>query len=363
MPPSSATPPPPRGWWSRPIVTFPAQYDRKPTFKEYIVTGIPYCCGILTVIAIMVHISHVVDFENAHCDAKFAIQSIAVSPSSATWHVHFLVKNPSSRYTIYYGDDETAVRLGSLNAAVLKTSHERRSRSHTAFSVAFVGESNPNDGIFKQLDIKLRAKHQGYDEDEPDAGHVDIRCYNLTRNHENLDKIQCYSSFTELKQELKYNSNGLFANSVSISNANASTADWRVGFVARSPATDCKISLQTLKSRLLQGDKVISHSSSHSSGYFGQVFVARDKTNVVFEKVVMPEINGDVIWDFRVEIVSTVNTDAGDATVFMMAFCPDIPVKFTTDPAGKVVVGSLLGNMRRCDYKYQKSLANSLPSS
>ncbi|EOA19590.1 hypothetical protein CARUB_v10002739mg [Capsella rubella] len=337
MAPSSASPSSLGRWWLRPIVTIPAENDRNATLMEHSVAIIPLCSGILTVIAIMAYIPHVID--NVHCDAIFTIQSIAVSPSSATWHVHFLVKNPTSSYTIYYGDDETAVRLGPLNAAVLSTSHARKSRSHTAFSVDFVAEGNPNDDIFKQLDIKLRAKHHGYYEDEPDAGHVDISCYNLARNHENL-----------------------FANSISISNADASAADWSVGFVARSPVTDCKVSLLTLNSRLLRGDKVISNSSSHSSGSFGQL-VAGDRTNVVFEKVVMPEVNGDVIWDFRVEIVSTVNTNAGDVTAFMMAFCPDIPVKFTTDPAGKVVVGSLLGNMRRCDYKYQKSLAYSLPSS
>ncbi|KAG7551477.1 hypothetical protein ISN45_Aa06g021500, partial [Arabidopsis thaliana x Arabidopsis arenosa] len=343
MPPSSATPPPRRGWWTRPIVTFPAEHDRKLNCKEATAFMTPCCGGIFTVIAIMVYISHVI---NAHCDAKFSIQSLTVSPSSATWHVDFLVKNPSSRYTIYYGDDETAVRLGSLNAAVLNTSHQRMSRSHTAFAVDFVAEDTQNaDDVGKQLDIKLRAKHQGYGEDYPEAGHVDIMCHNLTRNHEKVEKIQCISKIHG-KTSICYVE--LFANSVSISNANASAADWKIGLVARSPVTDCKISLLILKSRLLRGDQVISNASSPSSGYSGKV-VAGDKTNVVFEKVVIPEVIGDIIWDFRVEIKSIVSTNAGHINAFMMAVCPDIPVKFTTDPAGNVM-GSLLGNMRRCDY-------------
>ncbi|CAH2072196.1 unnamed protein product [Thlaspi arvense] len=97
----------------------------------------------------------------------------------------------------------------------------------------------------------------------------------------------------------------LFADTVSVSNANAnvnakantnvSAAQWRIGFVARSPVTDCKISLHPIKSRLLRGDEVIAKSSSRSTDHFGQV-VDGDKTNVVFETVeVMPEVIGDVI--------------------------------------------------------------------
>ncbi|XP_010456629.1 PREDICTED: uncharacterized protein LOC104738093 [Camelina sativa] len=329
MSPSSATPPSRRGWWSRPIVTLPAEHDRESTCHEFTVASIPFCSGIFTTLAVVVCIFHFMD--NSHCDAKFTIQSIAVYPSSATWHVDFLVKNPRSRYTIYYGDDETAVKLGPLNAAVINTFYYRKSRSHTVFSVDFDAEGNPNGDIFKQLYVKLRAKHIGDHIDDDDAGHVDIR------------RI-CYVE--------------LFANSVSISNTNASAADWRVGFVARSPVTNCKVSLQTLKSRLLRGDKVMSDSLSQSSGCSGQV-LTRDKTNVVFENVVMPEVIDDVIWDFRVDIVSKVNTNVGDVTVFMMATCPDIPVKFTTDPAGKVM-GSLHGNMRRCDYIFRCNLGNYL---
>ncbi|XP_020875791.1 uncharacterized protein LOC9308061 [Arabidopsis lyrata subsp. lyrata] len=326
MPPSSDTPPP-RGWWSRPIVTLPALHDREATCTDFTAFFTPCCGGIFTVIAVLVFITHVID--NTHCDAKFSIQSIAVSPSSATWHVDFLVKNPSPRYTIYYGGDETAARLGPLNAAVLNASHERKSRSHTAFSVDFAAEGNPNNEFSKQLDIKLSAKLTSYGEDDPRAGHVD-----------------------------------LFANSISVSNANAnanvSVADWTIGFAARSPITNCKMSFQTLKSRLLRGDQVISNSLPPMSEYIGQ-FVAGDMANVVFEKVVMPEVIGDVIWDFRVEVKYAMHINAGDVTVLVMAVCPDIPVKFTTDSAGNMM-GSLLGNMRRCDYIIQDQLLNPLRS-
>ncbi|CAE5963152.1 unnamed protein product [Arabidopsis arenosa] len=163
MPPSSATPPPRRGWWSRPIITIPR--DREPTLMEIIALLTPMYLGAITLI--------IVYFINqAPYQAKFNIQSIAVSPSTATWHVDFLVTNPNSRYSIYYGGD-TAVRLGSLNAAVLNTSHKSNCPNQTVFSVDFVVEDNPNDVVYEQLDIKLRAKHKT---DLGDiAGHIDIR--------------------------------------------------------------------------------------------------------------------------------------------------------------------------------------------
>lgn len=102
----------------------------------------------------------------------------------------------SCSYSIYYGGD-TAVRLGSLNAAVLKTSHKSYSPSQTVFSVDFVVEDHPIDVVYEQLDIKLKAKDDSYRGDI--AGHIDIRCRNLTQIHENVVKIQCHSSFTELK--------------------------------------------------------------------------------------------------------------------------------------------------------------------
>ncbi|KAG7551472.1 hypothetical protein ISN45_Aa06g021450 [Arabidopsis thaliana x Arabidopsis arenosa] len=197
IPPTSATPPPRRRWWSRPIVTVPPTHGRKATCMETTVCVTPCFGAIFTIIAVWVYIFNIVD--NAHCDAKFAIQSIAVSPSSATWHVDFLVKNPSPRFAIYYEGDETDVSLGPLSAAVLNTSHVRKSPSHTAFSVDFLAEGNPSDAVSEQLDIKLRAKHKSYGDDYDNAGHIDISCRNLTRSHENVEKIQCHSSFTKLK--------------------------------------------------------------------------------------------------------------------------------------------------------------------
>ncbi|EFH63316.1 hypothetical protein ARALYDRAFT_315689 [Arabidopsis lyrata subsp. lyrata] len=348
MPPSSATPPR-RGWWSRPIATFPN--DRKPTVREGTALLTPMYLSVITLI--------IVYFINQDpYQAKFTIQSIAVSPSTATWHVDFLVTNPSSiplfYLLIYYGGD-TAVRLGSLNAAVLNTSHKSYSPSQTVFSVDFVVEDHPNDVVYEQLDIKLKAKDDSYRGDI--AGHIDIRCRNLTQIHENVEKIQCHSSFTELKT-LK-----LFANSVSVTNvdikANISAADWRIGFAANSPVTGCKISILTLSSRLLRGEQVISNSSSWEN--LGE-FVPRDKTNIVFEKVVMPKLIGDMIWNLRVKIMYAVKTDARYINGLLMADCPDIPVKFTTDAAGKVM-GTLLGNVRRCEYKFQHDLDYSVLNS
>ncbi|XP_010495349.1 PREDICTED: uncharacterized protein LOC104772432 [Camelina sativa] len=298
--------------------TLPKTQDREPTGKEGGLVCTGFCGGIFTVIALLVYLYNFVD--NAPCDAKFSIESIALSPSSATWHVDFLVKNPSSRYSILYGGDETTVRLGPLNAAVLNTSHERKSPSHTAFSVDFVAEGNTNGVVFEQLDIKLRAKHKNYGESD-NAGHVDISCY-----------VE------------------LFANSVSVSNANVSTADWRIGFVARSPNTGCEISLHPLSSRLLRGSHVISNPSSPSPLSLG------NSTDVVFEKVVLPQVTEDVIWDLRVEILYAMKTRVRDVRGLLTAVCPDIPVKFTTDPAGKMT-GSLLGYMRRCELELRADLA------
>ncbi|XP_023635727.1 uncharacterized protein LOC17883999 [Capsella rubella] len=321
IPPFSGTPPPRVGWWSRPIVSLPTTYDREATCFETTVSVTPVFAAIFTIVAVMRILYQVVD--SAQCDAKFTIQAIAVSPSSATWHVDFLVKNPSSRYSIYYEKDETAVSLGALSAAVLTTYHEPKSPSDTAFSVDFVAQGNPNDVVLEKLYIKLKAKYLSYRDGYNNAGHVE-----------------------------------LFANSVSVSNANAnanvSAADWTIGFVAMSPVTGCKLSLHTLKSRLVRRGEVISNSSSPSSDFS----VAGDKTEAIFKKVVTPGvIGGDVIWDSQVEIMFAINTNVRYLNGFLLAACSNIPVKFTTDQAAGEVVGSLLGNMRRCDYIYQQSFA------
>ncbi|VVB16858.1 unnamed protein product [Arabis nemorensis] len=197
VPPSSSSPP--RRWWSRPIATYPASNDREPTCTEWWASASPCCGGLLTVIAVFCIFSYVIDQSLPH--AKFSIQSMNVSPSSsvATWHVDFLVKNPTSRYSIHFDGDDASVSLGTLNAAVLNVSHIRESRDVTALSLAFVAEDGDrNDTVSKELDFKLSGKHKLYT-DVDEAGHFVIRCQNLTRSQENnIDEIVCQSSFTPL---------------------------------------------------------------------------------------------------------------------------------------------------------------------
>ncbi|VVB16862.1 unnamed protein product [Arabis nemorensis] len=145
---------------SRPIVTYPASNDREPTNAEDLAQITPCFGGFFTVIATYFIFLLVVDKTLPH--AKFSIQSINVSPTSsvATWHVDFLVKNPSSRYSIYYDGDDASVRLGPLNAAVLNVSHRLESRDVTALSLAFVAEGgNRSDFVSGDLDVKLGGMH------------------------------------------------------------------------------------------------------------------------------------------------------------------------------------------------------------
>ncbi|KAG2274460.1 hypothetical protein Bca4012_045561 [Brassica carinata] len=147
----------------------------------------------------------------------------------------------------------------------------------------------------------------------------------------------------------------LFASSVTVSNANAntniSTADWRVGLVSKSPVTRCKISLHTSKSRLLRGDhEVVSGSAPWLDG-FGQFFTSDNTyepvTSVDFKGVEMPGVVGDLVRGYKVEIAVAVKADGEH--VFLIVLCGDLPVKLTADPKGNVI-GSLLGNMKRCEY-------------
>lgn len=199
---------------------------------------------------------------------------------------------------------------------------------------------------------------------------MDSEPFNITPAYCCFSYIATTGFFIFLKLILIHLSNNkekcyieLFANSVSVTNvdikANISAADWRIGFAAKSPVTGCKISLRTLSSRLLRGEQVISNSSSWEN--LGE-FVPRDKTNIVFEKVVMPKVVGDVIWNLRVKIMYAVKTDVRYINGLLMADCPDIPVKFTTDAAGKVM-GTLLGNVRRCEYKFKHDLDYSVLNS
>ncbi|CAH2072193.1 unnamed protein product [Thlaspi arvense] len=160
-----------REWWLRPVVTIPATNDHDPTFKEFAALLSPFCGALFTVVAIL---SVFASIDKAHPHAKFSIQSVAVSPSGATWHVDFLVENPSSRYSIYYDDDDASVRLGDLSVDVFKITRKRVYRDHTAFSLDFDAQGNGNDAVSGQLDIKLGGKHKRY-VDYHEAGHFDIR--------------------------------------------------------------------------------------------------------------------------------------------------------------------------------------------
>ncbi|KAJ0261319.1 Transmembrane protein [Hirschfeldia incana] len=188
MPPSSVAP---RPWWSRPMMTVPPSSERDYTCKEVAVMCIPSCGGFFTLVLVFLIFSFI---DDAHSHAKISLQSFAVS--SDTWQSDFIVKIPSSRYSIYYDGDDAAVSLGSQNVAVLNITSHRVSKDHTALSLFFVAEEGSrSDVVSEDLDIKLRAKHKRY-EDYDKAVEFNIRCQNLTRGRE---KIICESSFTDLK--------------------------------------------------------------------------------------------------------------------------------------------------------------------
>ncbi|KFK26336.1 hypothetical protein AALP_AA8G234600 [Arabis alpina] len=325
MPPSSSSSSSTlRGWWSRPIATYPASNDREPTCSESIAFLTPGCGGIFTVIAVFWIFYLLMDRSLPH--AKFSIQSITVSPSpSATWQVEFLVKNPSSRYSIYYDGDDASVRLGPLNVAVLDVSHRRESRDVTALSLAFVAQ---NDVVSEELHVKLRGKHKRF----------------LDGLAELVTRKSCYLE--------------LFANSISVSNA--SNADWRIGFVATTPVTGCNFSLNTIQSRLLRGGQVISEISPSLDSLGQPVSVGETDgpvTTIGFKNVATPGvIDGGVVWDNRVELVTSVNVEGGliyRNRGVLTVVCGGLPVKFTADPAGNMA-GSLFGYMRRCEYLFRQ---------
>ncbi|KAF3562537.1 hypothetical protein DY000_02017097 [Brassica cretica] len=189
-----------RRWWSRPILTLTSsEDDPAPTFKETAVFISPFLAGFSTAVAIYL-ILLFIDKAHSRSHPKFSIQSIAFSHSTATYHVDFLVKNPSSKYSIYYDVGDASVRFGHLNIDVFNITRKRNYRDHTAFSLDFVaGEVNGTDVVSRELHIKLRGKHKRY-VDCTEAGHFDVRCQNLTRSHENIKKIKCYSGFTPLRK-------------------------------------------------------------------------------------------------------------------------------------------------------------------
>lgn len=93
-------------------------------------------------------------------------------------------------------------KLGSLNAAVLKTSSTPGSSGRlTSFSVDLAIEGNQSDVVAAsprvfELDLKLSAKKKMYMFGE-EYGHFDVRCQNLTIDSQ---KIKCHSSFEALEK-------------------------------------------------------------------------------------------------------------------------------------------------------------------
>ncbi|CAH8389901.1 unnamed protein product [Eruca vesicaria subsp. sativa] len=147
----------------------------------------------------------------------------------------------------------------------------------------------------------------------------------------------------------------LFVSSVTVSNLNTntniSTADWRIGLVATSPVTRCKISFRTSKSRLLRGDdEVVSESGPWLDGY-GQLVPSDNRDEPVisvdFKGVAMRGDVGNLVRGYKVEIAVLVKIYHGHGPLMVM--CGDLPVKLTAEPEGNVI-GSLLGNMKRCEY-------------
>ncbi|CAA7058706.1 unnamed protein product [Microthlaspi erraticum] len=162
--PSSATDPrlPSRWWTQSQYLLFNGkeltEEERSATFKLFVL-------GAVTTLAVFITVSFYTDILS--CQASFSVESIFVSPSSAVWHIDLLVKNPGSTCPIYYNGDDVYAKLGSINAAVLKTSHTRRSGGYTSFSVDLATGSNQSDVVAAsprafELDLKISAKKKRF---------------------------------------------------------------------------------------------------------------------------------------------------------------------------------------------------------
>lgn len=149
----------------------------------------------------------------------------------------------------------------------------------------------------------------------------------------------------------------VFVDSFSVSNVSTATADWNVGFAAKSTGNGCKVSLHTIKSRLLRGEKLIAESKTPD--YFGRLVTGKiyeSGSYATFKTVETPEsIDGVVIWDLRVEVMFrvTIKGSSDNDDGLLIVTCGDIPVNFTVDPAGNLK-GTLLGNMRPCEYLFRE---------
>ncbi|KAG7556058.1 hypothetical protein ISN44_As11g021310 [Arabidopsis suecica] len=194
-PPSSATdpPPPPSRWWTQLHSLFLRRKEL--TEEEKSATFKPFIYGTLTLFAVM---NMVLFLDIFFCHVSFSVESISVPPSSTTWHVNLLVNNPSSCSPINYNAENVYAKLGSINAAVLKTSRKHGSHGgHTSFSVDLATGENQSDVVAVsprvafELDMKLSGKKK-YLAFLDEYGHYNIRCQNLTLGYQ---KTKCHSSF------------------------------------------------------------------------------------------------------------------------------------------------------------------------
>ncbi|CAA0384422.1 unnamed protein product [Arabidopsis thaliana] len=123
----------------------------------------------------------------------------------------------------------------------------------------------------------------------------------------------------------------LFVDSVSVSN----NTNWNVSLVADSPFTFCQLSLFTVNGQLLQGVG----------------FTTRKLDSIK---------DGHVVWDTGVKIIARVQAGTSLKKKGLLRVTgSDLPVRFLLDPEGNMK-GSLVGNMKRCEYLFNSSLDNSL---
>ncbi|XP_024012415.1 uncharacterized protein LOC18019047 [Eutrema salsugineum] len=185
--------PPPSRWWTQLHSLF-FRREKKLTKEETSALMKPFWLGILTYFAVSAIVLTYFYLDRPPCNVSFSVESVSVSPYPTTWHVDFLVKDPSSRCPINYDGDDVYAKIGPTNAAVLRTFHTHRSRGQTSFSVD-LATSNQSDVVAAsprvfELQLKLGARKIQDDQ----IGRFDIRCQMI--GHEN---IKCLSSFKELK--------------------------------------------------------------------------------------------------------------------------------------------------------------------